>query len=527
MSVPNFKHARILVVDDDSSMAPLVHALAVDASIGGSLAADITAATTLADGVRAAAEQRFDVIILDHLLPDGQGLDVVGQFIAQDRLRPILYITAQSGAHTAIEAIKQGAFDYLTKPLDFALLKQRICETLEYRRLTRMPVLIDGDGSRAADDCEGQEPDGQNDVLVGRCRAMQEVYKCIGRLASLPAPVLIEGEVGTGKEMIARAIHQYGSRQQAPFLKVNVQQFEAAIERSDAQAASHSFLTDLFPACDGGTLLLEELSALSSGLQSRLLELLKQQPTSPAGGVRLIASTVYPREQLLERGKLRSDLFYFLSPYTVRVPALRQREQDVELLVAHFMHRLARVAPASEHHPPPRVSPAAMDLLRHYDWPGNVAQLKSVLQSVLMESRGAVLATDALRRSLGSGQALGHAASTSVESEPIGLPSAARLAAHADDRSEASGFAWELSSFVRQRLHAGTDRLYEEVLSQLDRSLLQLVLQHTRGNQAQAAKVLGMTRTSLRKKIALAQIDLARLSQSAATSAGARAASQP
>jgi two-component system nitrogen regulation response regulator GlnG len=164
------------------------------------------------------------------------------------------------------------------------------------------------------------------------------------------------------------------------------------------------------------------------------------------------------------------------------------------------MHRLAQVSATSEHQPPPRVSPAAMTLLRSHDWPGNVAQLKSVLQSVLMESRGAVLATDALRRSLDSGKE----------------PSPTEPAKTASD-ANASG-SWNLAAFVSERLNAGTDRLYEDVLGQLDKTLLTLVLQHTRGNQAQAAKMLGMTRTSLRKKIALGHIDLSRLSDPDSTS---------
>jgi DNA-binding NtrC family response regulator len=264
-------------------------------------------------------------------------------------------------------------------------------------------------------------------------------------------------------------------------------------EVQEASGRTSCALADIFPHCAGGTVLLEELSGLSTANQSRLLGSLQRQAITTATDVRVILSTSIPGRQLLERGDLRSDLFYFLSPYTVRVPALRERDNDFELLVAHFMQRLVRVSATSEHHGPPRVSPAAMALLRRHNWPGNVAQLKSVLQSVLMESRGAVLATDALHRALDSGQELQPLLSASAGTEGL-------------------NGAWDIMGFVRDRLRDGTDHLYEDAVTHLEQTLLTLVLQHTHGNQAQAAKCLGMTRTSLRKKIAVAQIDLSRLS---------------
>jgi DNA-binding NtrC family response regulator len=200
---------------------------------------------------------------------------------------------------------------------------------------------------------------------------------------------------------------------------------------------------------------------------------------------------------LLERGTLRSDLYYFLSPYTVRVPALREREEDLELLVCHFMQRLARVTATNQNQGPPRVSASALSLLRSHDWPGNVAQLRSVLQTALHESRGAVLASAALHQALDGGSGVVNLSGDELEpTSEIG--------------------AWDLVQFVQARLRSGTDHLYDDAVAELDRSLLTLVLRHTHGNQAQAAKLLGMTRTSLRKKIVAAQIDVSRLSDSEA-----------
>ncbi len=476
MSNSVHKTARILVIDDDPSMATLVHGLIPGA------ATCMTSALTIADGIRLASEQRFDVIVLDHMLPDGLGLDQIKQLVAHDRLRPILYITAQSGAHTAIEAIKRGAFDYLTKPINFGLLKKRLNEALEYRTLTRLPVLVESASIHSP----------ESDALIGRCRAMQEVYKNIGRLANLPDTVLIEGEVGTGKEMIARAIHAYGTRQQAEFFKVNSEELTEALQHTE----KHS-LDQHFPQSRGGTLFVEDLTSLSNATQAKLIAALRACVGSSPTATRLIISTSVPSRQLLERGILRSDLYYFLSPYTVRVPALREREEDLELLVSHFMQRLAHVTATNQNQGPPRVSASALSLLRNHDWPGNVAQLKSVLQTALHESQGAVLAGAALHQALDGGHSNVHDMHDEIVcTGEIGT--------------------WDLVRFVQKRISSETDHLYDDAIAELDRSLITLVLRHTQGNQAAAAKILGMTRTSLRKKIVATHIDVSRLSDSEA-----------
>ncbi len=468
-SVP--KSVRILVIDDDPSMSALVQGLLTDIPIC------ISSTLSIAQGVQLATEQQFDLIVLDHVLPDGFGLEHIPKLVKRDRLRPILYITAQTSAHTAIEAIKQGAFDYLTKPINFGLLKKRLHEAIEYRQLTRLPVLV--------------EPSAENpietDVLIGRCRTMQEVYKNIGRLANLPDPVLIEGEVGTGKEMVARAIHNHGNRMEAAFVKISSEELAEQLTRPECLS-----LDQCFPASRGGTLLVEELTSLAIPKQAKLLAMLQGTHSGDTHPPRLIISTSTPARQLLERGALRSDLYYFLSPYTVRVPALRERPEDLELLVAHFMQRLAKVSSTNQNQGPPRVSAAALTLMRQHDWPGNVAQLKSVLQSALHESRGAVLASAALRQALDGGQPC------QPDADEEASPSS-------------SVMLWDLESFVQDRLTQSTDHLYDDAIAELDRSLLTLVLKHTHGNQAQAAKILGMTRTSLRKKVMASQIDLARL----------------
>ncbi len=466
MSNPTGECTRLLVVDDDPGMHTLVHDLFASESNS------VLSATTLSDGLRIAANQRIDVVLLDHMLSDGEGIDHIAEFISHDRLRPILYVTAQAGSKTAIEAIKRGAFEYLSKPIDFNLLRQRVAEAVEYRRLTRLPVLLD---SASSEDME-------SDILVGRCRGMQEVYKSIGRLSNLASPMLIEGEVGTGKEMIARTIHQNSSFASGPFRKISSKEF------GDAE-----FQSELSGGCKGGTLMIDDIESLSLATQSRLLRSFQSHAIAGASvDTRVILATSLKIRELVPTGAIRSDLFYFVSPFMIRVPALRDRQEDLELLVSYFMQRLAHVSPAQQGQGPPRVSSTALRLMKDHDWPGNIAELKSVLQGVLTECRGAVLATDALLRYLD----VTNGAPASLGSSAIQGP----LQESNKKRAELE-VSWDLRALVDQQISEGTERLYEQATALLDQQLLALVMQHTNGNRVKAAKILGITRTSLRRKM--------------------------
>ncbi len=501
MSNPRGECTRLLVVDDDPGMHTLVHDLFANESTS------VLSATTLSDGLRIAANQRIDVVLLDHMLPDGEGIDHIAEFISHDRLRPILYVTAQAGSKTAIEAIKRGAFEYLSKPIDFKQLRQRIAEAVEYRRLTRLPVMLHSVSSQET----------ESDILVGRCRGMQEVYKSIGRLSNLRSPIVIEGEVGTGKEMIARSIHQNGYFASGPFRKISSKEFEDAEIQMElfggchatSLASSDSIPISIRPSaaklpalleCSGGTLMIDDIDSCSVATQSRLLRFFQSRAIDGVTvDTRVILATSLKIRDLVQNGTIRNDLFYFVSPFVIHVPALRERQEDLELLVSHFMQRIAHVSSAQHGQGPPRVSSTALQLMKDYDWPGNIAELKSVLQGVLTESRGAVLATDALRRYLDVDRSkeirldeiesnLNSNATSTQEQKPI------RLKPEPDN-------TWDLRAFVDQQVANGTETLYEQAIALLDEQLLYLVMQHTKGNRVRAAKMLGITRTSLRRKM--------------------------
>ena len=511
MSNPKGDITRLLVVDDDPGMHTLVHDLFASESTS------VLFGATLSDGLRIAANHRIDVVLLDHLLPDGEGVDRIADFISHDRLLPILYVTALAGSKTAIEAMKRGAFEYISKPIDFKLLRQRVAEAIEYRRLTRLPVLVDSVTSTAS----------ESDVLVGRCRGMQEVYKSIGRLSNLRSPILIEGEVGTGKEMIARSIHQNGYFASGPFRKISSKEFEDAelqVElfggtnantlaagtlaasdpaASDPKPVSPKPFTGKLPAlleCSGGTLMIDDIDNWSIATQSRLLRFFQSNAVDGiASDTRVILATSYKIRDLVQTGKIRNDLFYFVSPFVIRVPALRERQEDLELLVSHFMQRIAHVSSTHHGHGPPRVSSTALQLMKDYDWPGNIAELKSTLQGVLTESRGAILATDALMRFLNPGRSMELMKNENENASKTRPTSSQALVTN--NRKPESESVWDLRAFVEKQVANGTERLYENAIALLDEQLLNLVMQHTSGNRVKAAKILGITRTSLRRKM--------------------------
>lgn len=448
---------RVLVIDDDPSMLALVQGLLNGRSIS------VHAASSLQEARSLLQTQTFELIVLDHLLPDGCGLEELPSLLAQDRLRPILYITALLDSNTPIEAIKRGAFDYLAKPLDFAPFKQRLLEALEYRSMTRSPVLR----------TETPSPHDTHGVLVGRSASMQEVYKAIGRLSAMNCPVLLVGEVGSGKESVARAIHQHTHGVSAPFLQVFPDERHHTFTRESLQS-----LVGAPSSIDRGTLYLEDIGQWPLRFQSDLLQFLRTQPLNDY--LRVIVSTSLAPTDLMEQKQLRSDLYYHLASFTVTIPALRHRSEDIDVLVSFFMESMTQVSAMGSHQGNPRVSPSALEVLRKYSWPGNVAQLRSVVQALLHESRGTILANDALRRHL-------------CDNPPCEVP-------REDSPSIISRNAWDVAEFARARIEAGTQNLYDEALALLDQYLLPKVLAHTQSNQAQAAKILGMTRTSLRRK---------------------------
>jgi two-component system nitrogen regulation response regulator GlnG len=378
--------------------------------------------------------------------------------------------------------MKSGAFDYLLKPLELGPLRDAVQRALQISRLSHTPAVLP----------EIEAVPDQADVLVGRCPAMQEVYKAIGRVATQDVTVLLLGESGTGKELVARAIYQHSRRSAGPFLAINCAAIPDNLLESELFGHEKGAFTGAdrkrigkFEQCSGGTLFLDEIGDMAPLTQTKLLRLLQEQRFERVGGnetvqtdVRLIAATNRDLEARVATDHFRKDLFYRLNVFTISLPPLRERPGDLPLLVEHLIKRFRRELNKDVQ----SVAPEALEMLERYSWPGNVRELQSVLKQALLHATGPVLIPDFLRAAL------------RLEERP-----ADNLAASAD---------WE--HFVRERLNAGSEDLYAEALASMERQVLTIVLRHTEGNQVQAARILGITRGSLRNKIRALGITIGR-----------------
>jgi two-component system nitrogen regulation response regulator GlnG len=433
----------------------------------------IDVARTAEDGLRQVAVQPPDVILLDIHLPDLSGLEAYQRIRQLDARIPVIFITWATTADTAIEAMKQGAYDYLFKPLDLTLLRGVVAQALELGRLMRRPA-------RVAETLP--EEDG-GDAIIGSCPAMGEVYKAIGRVAAQNVIVLITGESGTGKELVARAIYQHSTRGRAPFLAINCAAIPETLLESELFGHEKGAFTGAdrkrigkFEQCSGGTLFLDEIGDMPLATQAKILRLLQDQSFERVGGnetvrtdVRLIAATNRDLKEWSAAGKFRQDLFYRLSVFTIPLPALRERGDDLTVLVQHFLQRFSKELGKDVR----EITADALKLLRRYPWPGNIRELQGVLKQTLLQATGTVLIPAFLPDFLTTPQ-------------PAAMP------------DPDATFSFE--ALILQRLQEGATSLSAEAHQHLDRLLLRLTLRHTGGNQVQAARLLGISRQTLRAK---------------------------
>jgi two-component system nitrogen regulation response regulator GlnG len=305
----------------------------------------------------------------------------------------VIITTGAQRADTAIEAMKQGAFDCLFKPVDLAQFRQTVGEALDAARRMHSP---------AAPVQAGMDADADG-AIIGTCPAMREVYKAVGRVAGQNVPVLITGESGTGKELVARAIYQHGPRAKAPFLALNCAAIPEALLESEVFGHEKGAFTGAdrrrigrFEQCHGGTLFLDEIGDMQMALQGKVLRVLQEQAFERVGGseavrtnVRLIAATNRDLRSWSEQGKFRPDLYYRLGVLTIHLPPLRERGGDLPLLARHYVRRFGLELGRDVRD----VAPEALDRLRAYSWPGNVRELQSVLKQALLRATGPVLLT--------------------------------------------------------------------------------------------------------------------------------------
>jgi two-component system nitrogen regulation response regulator GlnG len=463
----------LLAVDDDSLTLDCFQYLFPKEQV------KVLTASTASGGLKHFSEQKPDVVVLDVRLPDLSGLEAFRRFHEIDAKVPIILMTGHGSAETAIEAMRLGAYEYVLKPLDPEPLRELISRAFAISRLMRVPAKVVEPGS----------PDTASDTLIGDTPAMQEVYKAIGRVASQDVTVLILGESGTGKELVARAIYHYSKRSNGPFLAINCAAIPETLLESELFGHEKGAFTGAdrkrigkFEQCDGGTLFLDEIGDMTPLTQTKILRVLQDKQFERVGGnepiktdVRIITATNRNLEAMIAAGEFRSDLYYRLNVYTIRLPALRERNEDLPLLADYFLKRYSRQLGKAIR----SISPEALAFLNRYGWPGNVRELQSVLKQAILQASGPMLVPEFLPPAI-RGQA--DSTSTSMSAESTNLA--------------------DLTRFVQQRLEADSTDLHAEFLAVTERQLLLQVLRHTENNLTQAARILGISRVTLRNKLA-------------------------
>jgi two-component system nitrogen regulation response regulator GlnG len=462
----------LLVVDDEPNVLY---------SLEKSLRSDtleVVTACTGRQGIEMVRQQQPDAVILDVRLSDMSGLDAFDRIRQIDPRLPVIVITAYATTETAIEAMKRGAFEYLLKPVDFHQLREVVGRAIELSRLRHVPAVFE--------ETAGPEV-AEVDRIVGNSPAMQEVYKAIGRVASLEVPVLITGESGTGKELVARALYHHSRRSEGPFLALNCAAIPESLLESELFGHERGAFTGAdrrrigkFEQAHGGTIFLDEIGDMTSAAQPKLLRLLQEQCFERLGGnetiqtdVRVIAATNQNLEERVAAGHFRQDLFYRLQVFTIPLPPLRERRDDVPILVEHFLKQLSCGLGKQIR----TVAPETLRLLEAHPWPGNVRELQSALKYALVQVAGDILTPSCLPETLRNGSSVPR------------LP------------AEPTNGSFDLTHFLGELLRAGELDIYKKVCLEVDRLVMDTVLRHARGNQVQASELLGISRTTLRAKL--------------------------
>jgi nitrogen regulation protein NR(I) len=468
--------ARLLIIDDEPNLQySLVKSLSSETL-------EVATAGTARQGIEAVRRQPPDVVILDVRLPDLTGIEAFDEIRRIDPRLPVIIITAFSTADTAIEAMKRGAFEYLLKPVDFHHLRELVNKAIELSRLRHVPAVF----------AEDELPDDDRvDRIVGHTPEMQELYKAIGRVAPLDVPVLMQGESGTGKELVARAIYQHSPRSQGPFLAINCAAMPEGLLESELFGHEKGSFTGadrrrigIFEQADKGTLFLDEIGDMNLSTQPKLLRILQEQQFERVGGeetirtdVRVIAATNQDLERKAAAGEFRHDLLYRLKVFTIDLPPLRNRKDDLPLLIAHFLKILNRDFRKRV----TSVAPEALRVLEAYAWPGNVRELQSAIKHAYVQSSGEVITLDCLPAHLRD------------ESRDLSPSRASGVDAESGDP--------RIVEMIGEMMRRGEPDIYAKVTAAVDRVVLETVLRYVKGNQMQASEVLGISRTTLRAKM--------------------------
>lgn len=469
----------ILIADDDKAIRTVLsRALANEGY-------DVRLASNGATLWRWVSSGQGDLVICDVMMPDENGLDLMVRIKKTRPDLPVVIMSAQNTLMTAVKAAERGAYEYLPKPFDLDELKTIIKKGLNRKSAPAVK----------RDKIEEEMP------LIGRSLAMQDVYRVMARLMNVDLTVMISGETGTGKELVARALHDFGKRKHAPFVAINMAAIPKDLIESELFGHEKGSFTGAisknigrFEQAKGGTLFLDEIGDMPMEAQTRLLRVLQEGEYTSVGGrginkvdVRIIAATHRSLKQLIGQGLFREDLYYRLNVVPVNLPPLRDRLDDIDDLVRHFFNVIADTTMQA----PKLMDQQALDHLKEHNWPGNIRELENFIQRITALSSEEVISFENVCGEL-SNQMTEFLTIDTIKDE--------------DNYSNET-----LEQSIRRHLTKYFDAhqdhelppsgLYSRILSELERPLIELCLKATRGNQIKAAELLGLNRNTLRKKI--------------------------
>ena len=474
---------KLLLIDDEADVQYSFRRIFDQPEI------ELTTADSGEEGLKLIPRLKPDLVIMDVRMGGMSGLETLRRLRALDAKQMVIMMTAYGTTQTAIEAMKLGAYDYLLKPFDVPRLKQIVLNALKAARDMRQVVSYQ----------PLLESEDYDLGIVGRSEGMQNVFKIIGQLAGSNATALITGESGTGKELVARAIYHHSQRNSQTFLAINCAAIPENLLESELFGHEKGAFTGAaaqrigkFEQCHHGTIFLDEIGDMTLSTQAKILRVLQSGAFERVGGnqpiqvdVRVIAATHKPLEQAVAAREFREDLFYRLNVVRLHIPPLRERRDDIPLLVNYFLKKFAQ----AQGRAPKSILPAAAELLERFHWPGNVRELENAVQrATVMAKSGVILPGD-------------------LPAEISSLPAAApdkpgpALAAAAGAPAGGGGGALDWAAVGRTLFQWARQEGKLKVLPAVERELIIQALLETKGNQVQAAKLLGITRATLRKRV--------------------------
>jgi two-component system nitrogen regulation response regulator GlnG len=476
--------ATILIADDDRSIRTVL------SQALGRAGYDVRTTGTAANLWRWVSDGEGDLVITDVVMPDENGLDLIPRI---RKIRPdlrIIVMSAQNTLLTAVRATERGAFEYLPKPFDL----KEVVEVVQRALLER--------DTHAGASAAAMTPEEDALPLIGRSSAMQEIYRVLARLMNTDLTVMVNGESGTGKELVARALHDYGKRRSGAFVAINMAAIPRELIESELFGHEKGAFTGAtnryagrFEQAEGGTLFLDEIGDMPIEAQTRLLRVLQEGEYTTVGGrtpiatnVRIIAATHRDLRASVRQGLFREDLYYRLNVVPLRIPPLRERSEDIPELVAHFLTNAE-----AEGMPVKSFVPEAMSRLQNYRWPGNVRELENLVQRLTALYSQDVISVEIVEAELAHA-APGASESTGTEEESLSDAIERHLRTY----------------FSAHRDGLPSAGLYDRILHEMERPLITLSLEATRGNQVRASTLLGLNRNTLRKKIRELDIDVVR-----------------